>query len=157
MNTTCNLDLVQTSRIPQKKALFICENWTFYLNEKLLITLSVKREVNQLKVMELQEELDSLPNPNKVETIFEAEDIRSQISKLESQINMELQTEYRSNYQCQLSDISQVRMRQDYAESARKDSVWSVLYATWAVLNFGAEPTHCGQQFPRERVELRRF
>lgn len=90
----------------------------------------MKREVNQLKVMELQEELDSLPNPNKVETIFEAEDIRSQISKLESQINMELQTEYWSNYQCQLSDFSQVRQWQEYAESARKDSVWSVLYAT---------------------------
>ena len=141
-------------RLPKKTVLFECANWNFYINELWVITFTTFREKDEIKLAELHNNLEAINSElSVVSDLFQLEDLTLQKNQIEKEIKKELQDEIEQPYQVTLSE-KQVYVWLDKAKQARKDSVRSVAYTTWCVLDFGlsTEIIYNPEKFSREWI-----
>lgn len=143
---------LKVNHLPKKVKFFECENWNFYINEDWVITFTTLREIDHEKISELHANISSIESElEHVDDIFTRDDLLSQLSRLNSKLQFEMRDEYEQPYQVKVTE-KQLPLWIDFAKSAKKDSVWSVAYATGCVLDFGTSTdiVYNTQSFPRE-------
>ena len=149
-----DLSTVKVEHLPKKTKCFECDNWNFYVSEDNVITFTTYRDVDQQKLLELHNEEWAIEKElTHVRDEFTREDLLSQLSAIRKQIKFEQAEEYEQPYSVEVTD-EQYYQWIKYAKKARKDSVRSVAYATWCVLDFGetTEIVYNPQSFPREWI-----
>lgn len=149
---------LKVAHLPKKVKFFECENGNFYINEDGVITFTTLREINSEKISELHADISSIESElEHVEDVFTREDLLAQLSRLNNKLQFEMREEYEHPYQVKVTE-AQLPQWIEYAKSAKKDSVWSVAYATGCVLDFGvsSEIVYNTQSFPREWLCLKK-
>ena len=101
----------------QWKDYIVCSNGRFQISSDMEIRMVLKREPDEIKLSELQNEIDEL---------------KSKLYDLETQFNNESQLEYVAPYICRFDEKENylLDMFFDYTKDAKKDTVKSVAYAT---------------------------
>ena len=153
-----DLSKIKAYHLPKKVVLFECENGKFYINEDWVITFNTFREVDDTKVLELHNELSSIESElEHVVDEFTREDLVAQKNHIQNQIQFQLAEDYEQPYSVKVTE-AQLPKWIEYAKSAKKDSVWSVAYATGCVFDFGltSEIVYNPQEFPREWICLKK-
>lgn len=149
-----DLSKIKAYHLPKKVCVFECENGKFYLNEDGVITFTTFREVDNEKILELHNELSAVESElEHTDDLFTREDLLAQKNRINSAIKFELAEDYEQPYSVKITE-AQLPKWIEAAKSAKKDSVWSVAYATGCVFDFGltSEIVYNPQEFPREWV-----
>lgn len=129
-----NINNLKVTRLPKSTKFFACEDGYFTINEDMVIHMYANRDVNQLAIMDLQNNIQEiecqLENPSLPRE--EREELQSKLYQLESQYAYESETVRKLPYRCVFKSSSShlVDQRILYAKDAKKDSVRSVAYAT---------------------------
>lgn len=118
----------------QWKDYIVCSNGRFQISSDMEIRMVLKREPDEIKLSELQNEIDATERDlqNSIDKC-EIDELKSKLYDLETQFNNESQLEYVAPYICRFDEKENylLDMFFDYTKDAKKDTVKSVAYATW--------------------------
>lgn len=122
---------IRVATMPKATTFLTCSNGSFVLNEDGVLKIRYKRDIDQDKVLELNEEFEALQKALKLaQDTFEIADIKSQISRCESQLRLETTPERFAPCECRFNSQADIYRWLELARSANSDSVWSCAYKT---------------------------
>ena len=135
-----NLNSIKVSRLPKSVKFFECSDGYFAINEDMEIRMFANRDVDEIKIMELQQEIQEterqLENPSLPRE--ELEELKSKLYSLESEYRYESETIRKLPYVCKFNsqETHLLDLWKLYAKDAKQDTVRSVARATgWRSVN----------------------
>lgn len=131
-----DLSKVRAEKAPQFTLLYTCSNWKFYIWDNGNITLEYKREVNQLELISLNEEIETTERElEKAKYKEEIEELKSKLNRLEKEYQYKASpTAKRLVMKIFSANVIQARL--DLAKDSKDpDNCWSVLWTLWKPSN----------------------
>lgn len=135
-----NLNSIKVSRLPKSTKFFEASDGYFEINEDMEIRMFANRDVDEIKIMELQQEIQEterqLENPSLPRE--ELEELKSKLYSLESEYRYESETIRKLPYVCKFVEQESYLLDQWklYAKDAKQNTVRSIARATgWRSVN----------------------
>lgn len=144
--------------LPKKTAFFKCENGNFYINEDNWIWFSTFRDVNELKLQWLYNDIESIESEiDHCRDLFERQELQSKKSQINEDIKKELQDEIDQPYRVKITD-KQFSSFLSKMKEASKDSVRSIAWKVWCPLDFWPDKQIIPnvESFPWEWIHMKK-
>lgn len=134
-----DLNSIKVSRLPKSVKFFEASDGYFTINEDMEIRMYANKETNEIRIMELQAEIQEIERQMEhIECQEEAQELKSKLYQLEADFRYESETIKKLPYVCKFVDKDSylLEQRKLYAKDAKQDTVRSIARATgWRSVN----------------------
>ena len=127
-----NLNSLQTVKPVKSTCIYQCKTGRVFINENWKVFFQYEKEIDQDFISELNQEIEFRERElETVETVFESDLIKSEISRLKRKLDYAGTTTRYGHYFVMLEPWQVVDFQDCLQNSREPENIWSCLFNTW--------------------------